>query len=146
MCEFIPREIHQTHVYRLVVCSQLTDGLWLMCHYIRRTWIVMRLLWPWHLPWPSSVYQCDTPTVMNGLADVDRFKTGIQVCVWLGFPPMKLTKLILPFKTSKAIVTYDITCKTMSISKWCTLLHMCNKCPVVREPAIFMSELFGFCR
>ena len=27
---------------------------------------------------------------MTGLADVDRFKICIQVCVWLGFPPLKL--------------------------------------------------------
>ena len=27
---------------------------------------------------------------MNGLADVDGFKICIQVCVWLGFPPLKL--------------------------------------------------------
>ena len=26
--------------------------------------------------------------VMNGLADVDGFKICIQVCVWLGFPPL----------------------------------------------------------
>ena len=25
---------------------------------------------------------------MNGLADVDGFKICIQVCVWLGFPPL----------------------------------------------------------
>ena len=26
---------------------------------------------------------------MNGLADIDGFKICIQVCVWLGFPPLK---------------------------------------------------------
>ena len=26
--------------------------------------------------------------VMNGLADIDRFKICIQVCMWLGFPPL----------------------------------------------------------
>ena len=26
--------------------------------------------------------------VMNGLADGDGFKICIQVCVWLGFPPL----------------------------------------------------------
>ena len=25
---------------------------------------------------------------MNGLADVDGFKICIQVCMWLGFPPL----------------------------------------------------------
>ena len=29
--------------------------------------------------------------VMNGLADVDGFKLCIQVCVWLGFPPLMLS-------------------------------------------------------
>ena len=35
---------------------------------------------------------------MNSLADVDGFKICIQVCVWLGFPPLslrgKLTNLV----------------------------------------------------
>ena len=29
---------------------------------------------------------------MNGLADVDGFKIFIQVCVWLGFPPLLADK------------------------------------------------------
>ena len=29
---------------------------------------------------------------MNGLADVDRFKICIQVCVWLDFPPLTYTQ------------------------------------------------------
>ena len=29
---------------------------------------------------------------MTGLADVDRFKICIQVCVWLGFQPLLLSK------------------------------------------------------
>ena len=33
----------------------------------------------------SERYPC---LVMNGLADVDRFKICIQVCMWLGFPPL----------------------------------------------------------
>ena len=28
--------------------------------------------------------------VMEGLADADKFKICIQVCVWLGFPPLWL--------------------------------------------------------
>ena len=28
--------------------------------------------------------------VMNGPADVDGFKLCIQVCMWLGFPPLKI--------------------------------------------------------
>ena len=27
---------------------------------------------------------------MNGLADVDEFKICIQVCMWLGFPPLPM--------------------------------------------------------
>ena len=30
---------------------------------------------------------------MNGLADIDGFKICIQVCVWLGFPPLKTVDL-----------------------------------------------------
>ena len=28
---------------------------------------------------------------MTGLVDVDELKICIQVCVWLGFPPLKLS-------------------------------------------------------
>ena len=38
--------------------------------------------------------------VMNGLADVDGFKLCIQVCVWLGFPPLiKVETLIYGHST-----------------------------------------------
>ena len=36
--------------YRLVVCSQLAGVLWLMFHYIRGTWILMR--------WPDGLDLC----------------------------------------------------------------------------------------
>ena len=31
---------------------------------------------------------------MNGLADLDGFKICIQVCVWLGFPPLLFDGMI----------------------------------------------------
>ena len=36
---------------------------------------------------------------MAGLADVDGFKICMQVCVWLGFPPLKPYEVILFLKT-----------------------------------------------
>ena len=36
---------------------------------------------------------------MSGLADIDGFKMCMQVCVWLGFPPLKLYEILLFLKT-----------------------------------------------
>ena len=34
---------------------------------------------------------------MNGVADVDEFKICIQVCMWLGFPPLIYYQLPIVF-------------------------------------------------